>query len=67
MRKAAQALGITQSSFTTQIIRLERDLGQPLLERAERGRPMQLPPVGSLVADAACKIFRAASELGRRC
>ncbi|MCX5345980.1 hypothetical protein [Streptomyces atratus] len=39
--------------MTTQITRVESDLGQPLLKRAERGRVMQLTSFGERVADAA--------------
>ncbi|MFF8595193.1 LysR family transcriptional regulator [Streptomyces sp. NPDC015220] len=35
---AARHLGIHQSALVTEINRLERDLGQALFERAERGR-----------------------------
>ena len=40
LSEAAEHLGITQSTLVIQINRLERDIGGPLLERAERGRPM---------------------------
>ena len=40
LSEAAEHLGITQPTLVTQISRLERDIGGPLLERAERGRPM---------------------------
>jgi DNA-binding transcriptional LysR family regulator len=50
---AAQALGTTQAVLSSQITRLERDLGQPLLERAERGRPMKPTAFGRRVATAA--------------
>ncbi|MEU6404169.1 LysR family transcriptional regulator [Streptomyces sp. NPDC046985] len=53
MREAAEALGVKQSALVTQISRLERDLGHPLYERAERGRPMRLIPVGEEVVAAA--------------
>ncbi|MGK4582079.1 LysR family transcriptional regulator [Kitasatospora sp. HPMI-4] len=53
MSEAAAALGINQSALVAQINRLERDLGDPLLERAERGRPMKLTPAGQEVATAA--------------
>ncbi|MFD8385813.1 LysR family transcriptional regulator [Streptomyces sp. NPDC059679] len=46
IREAAQALGIHQSTLVVQINRLERDLGQPLLERVEPGRAMKLTPFG---------------------
>jgi hypothetical protein len=49
---AAQHLGITQSTLVTQINRLERDIDGPLLERAERGRPMTATPLGEQVLAA---------------
>ncbi|WP_406495750.1 LysR family transcriptional regulator [Streptomyces sp. NBC_00846] len=57
MREAAQALGINQPTLVIQINRLEKDLGQPLLERAERGRTMRLTPFGKRVAAAAKTIL----------
>ncbi|MFF6780977.1 LysR family transcriptional regulator [Streptomyces sp. NPDC012510] len=50
--EAARALGMHQSTPTTQINRLERDLGRPLIERAERGRRMRPTPFGRKVAAA---------------
>lgn len=50
--EAARSLGIHQSTLTTQINRLERDLGRPLIERAERGRRMRPTPFGRKVAAA---------------
>ncbi|MGV9989456.1 TniQ family protein [Streptomyces sp. NPDC003374] len=50
--EAARALGIHQSTLTIQINRLERDLGRPLIERAERGRRMRPTPFGRKVAAA---------------
>ncbi|MFD4771342.1 LysR family transcriptional regulator [Streptomyces niveus] len=47
-----EELGTTQPVLTTQIARLERDLGHLLSERAERGRPMSLTPVGKKIATA---------------
>ncbi|MFJ1546838.1 LysR family transcriptional regulator [Streptomyces sp. NPDC088246] len=55
LRQAADALGTTQPVLTAQITRLERELGQPLLERAERGRPMKPTQFGKRVADAVKK------------
>jgi len=52
LRHAAQALGTTQPVLTAQIARLESDLGQALLERAERGRPMKPTQFGKRVAGA---------------
>ncbi|WP_231976000.1 helix-turn-helix domain-containing protein [Streptomyces sp. 3214.6] len=55
--EAAKALGTTQPALTTQITHLERDLGQPLLERAERGRAMTATPFGKRVVAAAREIL----------
>ena len=52
MREAAHVLGISQSTLVAQIRRLERDLGRPLIERAERGRRMRPTPFGEKVAAA---------------
>jgi DNA-binding MarR family transcriptional regulator len=52
LREAAERLGITQSALVIQINRLERDIGGPLLERAERGRPMSPTPLGEQVVAA---------------
>lgn len=61
LSEAAEHLGITQSTLVIQIDRLERDIGGPLLERAERGRPMSLTALGEQVlAD-----FRRAGRLAR--
>ncbi|MEU2131464.1 LysR family transcriptional regulator [Streptomyces sp. NPDC018352] len=55
--EAARALGIHQSTLTTQINRLEKDLGRPLIERAERGRRMRPTPFGRKVAAAAKRLI----------
>ncbi|MFD7616672.1 TniQ family protein [Streptomyces sp. NPDC059802] len=52
LHEAALSLDLCPSSLAAQITRLEQDLGSPLLERAARGRPMQLTPFGSRVAEA---------------
>ncbi|MGW2302417.1 helix-turn-helix domain-containing protein [Streptomyces sp. NPDC001809] len=52
LTEAAQELGVHQSALVTQINRLEDDLGQPLFERAERGRAMKLTRFGKRVAVA---------------
>lgn len=57
MRGAAEALGINQPTLVTQINRLERDLGQTLLERAERGRAMELTSFGEAVIAAASTVI----------
>ncbi|WP_225080677.1 LysR family transcriptional regulator [Streptomyces sp. CoT10] len=55
--EAARDLGIHQSALVTQINRLERDLGQALFERAERGRAMKLTPFGETVTAAASTVI----------
>ena len=52
LSEAAEHLGITQSTLVIQINRLERDIGGPLLERAERGRPMSPTALGEQVLAA---------------
>ncbi|MFF4169835.1 TniQ family protein [Streptomyces sp. NPDC001744] len=54
--EASRDLGIHPSALVTQINRLEADLGQPLFERAERGRAMRLTAFGEEVAAAARNI-----------
>jgi len=49
---AAQALGLHQGALTSQINRLERELGGPLYICAERGHPMRLTPLGQKVLTA---------------
>ncbi|MEU9197035.1 LysR family transcriptional regulator [Streptomyces hundungensis] len=50
---AARDMGVNGPTRVTQINRLARELGGPLLERAERGRPMKLTPLGKRVVKAA--------------
>jgi len=50
--EAAEHLGVKQSTLSTQIDCLERAIGGPLLERAERGRPMTPTPLGEQVLAA---------------
>ncbi|MGW1006481.1 LysR family transcriptional regulator [Streptomyces sp. NPDC002520] len=64
LTEGARDLGIRQSALVTQINRLEEDLGQPLFERAERGRAMKLTRFGKRVAAAAQTI--PAEEMPRR-
>ncbi|MFJ7591510.1 TniQ family protein [Streptomyces sp. NPDC097617] len=59
--EAARALGINQPTLVIQINRLEKDLGQLLIERAERGRAMKLTAFGKKVAAAARNIQGQAS------
>jgi hypothetical protein len=62
LSEAAERIGITQSALVTQINRLERDIGGPLLERAERGRPMSPTALGEQVI-AALHLTCASPEL----
>lgn len=52
LREAAGHLGITPTTLAVHINRLERDIGGPLLQRAERGRPMRPTPLGEQVIAA---------------
>jgi biotin operon repressor len=52
LREAAEHLGITQSALTSQVNRLERDIGGPLLKDAKCGHPMGLTPLGEQVLAA---------------
>ncbi|MEU8623777.1 LysR family transcriptional regulator [Streptomyces sp. NPDC048669] len=49
---AASGLGLNTFTLVAQINRIERELGGPLLVRAERGRPMTLTPLGRRVLRA---------------
>ncbi|MFF7192517.1 TniQ family protein [Streptomyces sp. NPDC008079] len=61
--EAARALGINQPTLAVQINRLERDLGQPLFERAQRGRAMKLTAFGKKVAAAVSDVRGRAEAL----
>ncbi|MBP5892481.1 LysR family transcriptional regulator [Streptomyces sp. LBUM 1483] len=54
---AAEALKIKPLTLVRQVSRLERDLGGSLLERASRGRPMRLTPLGKKARKAIRKAF----------
>ncbi|WP_237539841.1 MULTISPECIES: LysR family transcriptional regulator [unclassified Streptomyces] len=49
---AASGLGLNMFTLVAQINRIERELGGPLLVRAERRRPMTLTPLGRKVLRA---------------
>ncbi|WP_234016824.1 LysR family transcriptional regulator [Streptomyces sp. LaPpAH-108] len=53
---AAAALGLNTFTLVAQINRIERELGGPLLIRAERRRPMTLTPLGKKVLKAIRKM-----------
>ena len=61
LSEAAEHLGVAQSTLVIQINRLERDIGGPLLERAERGRPMTPTALGEQVLAA---LHRASQPAG---
>jgi DNA-binding transcriptional LysR family regulator len=52
LRVAAVRLGTSQGALTSQIDRLERDLGSKILVRAEPGRPMALTSFGGKIVRA---------------
>lgn len=58
---AADALGVSQPSVSTQIQQLEEALGQQLFDRS--GRSMRLTAEGKVVLEYADEIFRLGSEL----
>lgn len=58
--KAATQMGVTQPTLSTQVKRLEQDLGTALVERST---PMILTPAGKEVAKRAKNIVLAASDL----
>ncbi|MEV6231814.1 TniQ family protein [Saccharopolyspora shandongensis] len=60
--EAAKALGLNQPTLTTQINRLEHDLGGPLLERAQRARSLQLTPLGRRVVAAVARHTRSKGD-----
>ncbi|WP_433625740.1 TniQ family protein [Nocardia sp. CA-120079] len=49
---AAEELGVGKAALVTQINRLERELGGPLLNRAERNRPMTTTTLGEEILAA---------------
>ncbi|MEV5400760.1 LysR family transcriptional regulator [Streptomyces cellulosae] len=53
---AASGLGLNTFTLVAQINRIERELGGPLLVRAERGGPMTLTPLGKKVLKAIRKM-----------
>jgi molybdenum-dependent DNA-binding transcriptional regulator ModE len=64
---AAADLGLRQAVLTSQITRLEGELGGALVERAQRGRPMTITTRGARVLRAweACHPTR--SPIDRQC
>ncbi|MFD8706261.1 TniQ family protein [Kitasatospora sp. NPDC059648] len=59
---AASGLGLNTFTLVAQINRIERELGGPLLVRAERGRPMTLTPLGKKVLGAIRTVQRDAQS-----
>jgi DNA-binding MarR family transcriptional regulator len=64
LSEAAEHLGIAQSTLVTQINRLERDIGGPLLERAERRGPMSPTALGEQVLAAFNQVDRGLAVTG---
>ncbi|RDI34534.1 LysR family transcriptional regulator [Lentzea flaviverrucosa] len=56
VRGAAEALHVTTSAVSQQLSRLEREVGQPLLEK--RGRGIRLTDAGDLLADHAGRLLQ---------
>ncbi|WP_206341542.1 helix-turn-helix domain-containing protein [Streptomyces ureilyticus] len=52
LRDAAAGLGINHATLYSQVRRLTRDLGGPLLTHAYRDHPMRLTALGAAVVDA---------------
>jgi len=67
--RAAGRLGYTQSAISQQIAALERVLGAPLFDRPGGPRPVELTPLGALLADHArdilARLDMAASDVRR--
>ena len=67
--RAAERLGYTQSAISQQIAALERVVGAPLFDRPGGPRPVELTPLGELLADHAREILArvelAASDVRR--
>jgi len=65
IQAAATALSLDSPTLTTQISRLEHDLGSQLLVRAKRGQPMTLTALGAEVISAiACMQELTSAEMG---
>ncbi|MGI5499073.1 LysR family transcriptional regulator [Lentzea sp. CA-135723] len=56
VRGAAEALHVTTSAVSQQLARLEREVGQPLLEK--QGRGIRLTDAGDLLAEHAGRLLR---------
>lgn len=61
LTRTAERLNLSQSALSTQIRRLEEQLGHPLFER--RGRQLELTEAGRIALDHADTIFAAGAEL----
>jgi hypothetical protein len=56
LRDAADGLGMNHATLYSQVRRLTRDLGGPLLTRAYRDHPMRLTALGAAVVDAIAEL-----------
>lgn len=61
LTRTAERLNLSQSALSTQIRKLEEQLGHPLFER--RGRQLELTEAGRIALDHADSIFAAGAEL----
>jgi LysR family transcriptional activator of nhaA len=64
LTRAAETLNLSQSALSTQIKKLEAQLGQPLFER--RGRRLVLTAAGQMAMDYCDAIFSAGEAMQRR-
>lgn len=65
--RAAEALYITQSSLTTRLKNLERELGGPLFNRKKGGREMTLTAAGKEFYDLAVQYERLTAQMRQVC
>lgn len=67
--RAARRLGYTQSAVSQQIAALERVVGEPLFDRPGGPRPVELTPLGSVLAihakDVLARVDAAATDIER--
>ena len=61
--RAAEKCFVAQPSLSQQIIKLEKELGQPLIERLNRG--IRLTDAGDILYEKACQILDAVDQVQR--
>ncbi|KAA3611525.1 MAG: LysR family transcriptional regulator [Planctomycetota bacterium] len=62
-RRAAKALGVSQSALSQQIQKLEQSCGNPLLDRSQR--PPKPTPLGQSFSEAAQRVLTGMADLER--